>query len=337
LKLVAVDIGGTQARFAIAEIENRQVVALGRVQVQRVADHPSFELAWEAYAASLSEPVPRAAAIAVASPIGDDVIRLGNNPWILRSALIGERLGVDVFTLVNDFAAIAHAVHHLGEQDFLHLCGPEIALPARGAIMVCGPGTGLGVAQVLRDGGEYHVISRVGGHIDYAPLDAIEDAIVRRLRRTFSRVSCERVVAGPGIVPIYEVLAELAGKPVAIIDDKTIWELALSQRDSLAEVALQRFCLALGSVAGDFALAHGPTAVVIAGGLSYRLRDRLRTSGFAHRFVAKGRFSRLMATIPVKLVVHREPGLFGAAAAFARASARRPVKNNVVRLAKSAR
>jgi glucokinase len=57
--------------------------------------------------------------------------------------------------------------------------------------------------------------------------------------------------------------------------------------------------------------------VVIAGGLGYRIRDTLLTSGFAARFKAKGRFESLMANIPVKLIVHPQPGLFGAAAAFA--------------------
>ena len=56
---------------------------------------------------------------------------------------------------------------------------------------------------------------------------------------------------------------------------------------------------------------------MIAGGLGYRLRDHLPRSGFAERFRAKGRFSELMADIPVKLIVHPQPGLFGAAAAYA--------------------
>jgi glucokinase len=34
--------------------------------------------------------------------------------------------------------------------------------------------------------------------------------------------------------------------------------------------------------------------------------------------VEKGRFENFMAAIPVKLITHPQPGLFGAAAAFAR-------------------
>lgn len=317
MKIVTVDIGGTHARFAIAEVEGGRVVSLGDPVTLKTAEHGSFQLAWQAFAASQGAPLPRAAGIAIAAPISGDVIKLSNNPWIIRPALIPERLDVDAWTLVNDFGAIGHAVAQVPDRDFLHLCGPDGPLPDRGMITVCGPGTGLGVAGVLRTQGGYHVVETEGGHVDFAPLDGIEDALLQHLRKTFTRVSVERIVAGPGIVAIYETLAAMEGRAIARMDDRTIWARALDGSDSLATAALDRFCLALGAVAGDLALSHGPTGVVIAGGLGLRLKDHLVRSGFGERFVAKGRFRNLMASIPVKLITHPQPGLFGAAAAFA--------------------
>lgn len=318
MEVVAVDIGGTHARFAIAEVVDGRVVSIADPVTQKVAEHSSFQLAWQAFGETLGRTLPRAAAIAVASPVGGEVIKLTNNPWIIRPALIPERLGAETWTLVNDFEAIGHAVAQLGDAAFLHITGPDAPLPDRGSITVCGPGTGLGVAQVFRHRRGYDVIATEGGHVDFTPLDAIEDAIVKRIRRTpLDRVSTERIVAGPGIVPIYETLAEIEGRIVPRLDNKTIWGMALEGKDSLAVAALDRFCLSLGAVAGDLALAHGPTAVVIAGGLGLRLKDHLIQSGFGERFVAKGRFRNLMASIPVKLITYPEPGLYGAAAAFA--------------------
>jgi glucokinase len=317
MEVVAVDIGGTHARFAVAEVAEGRVVSMSEPITQKVAEHPSLQLAWRAFGEQLGRPVPKAAAIAVASPINGDLIKLTNNPWIIRPPLIPDRLGAETWTIVNDFEAIGHAVAQLEDEAFLHLCGPETPLPGKGSITVCGPGTGLGVAQVFRHRGGYDIIATEGGHSDFAPLDAIEDALVKRLRRTYQRVSKERIVAGPAIVSIYETLADLEGVPVSRLDDKAIWTLALEGKDSLAVAALDRFCLSLGAVAGDLALAHGPTAVVIAGGLGLRLKDHLLQSGFGERFVAKGRFRSLMATIPVKLITHPQPGLYGAAAAFA--------------------
>ena len=317
MQVVAVDIGGTHARFAIAEVEGGKVISLGEPVTLKTAEHASLQTAWQAFAARHDGELPRAIAISVASPITGDVIRLTNNPWVIRPSLIPERLGADTYTIINDFGAVGHAVAQLPAADFVHLCGPDTPLPERGVTTVCGPGTGLGVAQVLRTATSYHVLPTEGGHVDYAPLDGIEDAILKRLRKTFTRVSTERVVAGPAIVAIYETLAELEGRAVPSRDDKTIWTEALEGTDSIALAALDRFCLSLGAVAGDLALAHGAKAVVIAGGLGLRIKDRLLRSGFDQRFVAKGRFQSLMAGIPVKLITHPQPGLFGAAAAFA--------------------
>lgn len=316
-EVVSVDIGGTHARFALAEVADGRVQSLGEPVTLKTAEYASLQTAWQAFGETLDRPMPRAAAIAVASPIGGEIIKLTNNPWIIRPALVKERFEVDDFVLINDFGAIGHAAAQVGPEDFLHLCGPDEPFPERGSITICGPGTGLGVAQVLRVEGGYHVIETEGGHMDFAPLDGLEDAILKRLRKTFTRVSVERICSGPGIVAIYETLAEIEGRAVQRLDDKTIWTMALDGSDSLALAALDRFCLALGAVAGDLALAHGPHGVVIAGGLGLRLKDRLVNSGFEQRFTAKGRFQSLMRSVPVKLITHPQPGLFGAAAAFA--------------------
>ena len=129
--------------------------------------------------------MPRAAAIAVACPIAGEMLKLTNNPWIIRPALISDRLGVDRVTLVNDFGAVGHAVVSVEPSHLRHLCGPDLPLPKQGVISIIGPGTGLGVAHVLRREGHNHVIECEGGHIDYAPLDGIEDAILARLRKRY--------------------------------------------------------------------------------------------------------------------------------------------------------
>lgn len=316
-EIVAVDIGGTHARFAIATVDNGRVVELGDATTLKTAEHGSFQLAWQDFERQSGRELPRAAAIAIAGPVNSDVIKLTNNPWIIRPALIPERLNVDDYVVVNDFGAVGHAVAQAGDEHFIHLSGPDAPLPAEGTISIIGPGTGLGVAHVWRHPAGYHVQATEGGHIDFAPLDAIEDAILARLRKRYRRVSVERVVAGPAISDIYETLAAIEGKAVQQHDDKALWELGTSGKDSLAAAAVDRFCLSLGSVAGDIALAQGGSGVVIAGGLGLRIKDTLVRSGFAERFRAKGRFEGLMASLPVKLITHPQPGLFGAAAAFA--------------------
>ena len=320
-EIVVADIGGTHARFALATVASGRVCALGPETVMKAADYASLQTAWEAFGATLGRPMPPAAAVAVACPVESpfpDTLKLTNNPWIIRPALIPAKLGVERFTLVNDFAAVAHAVGAAGASAFAHLCGPDRPLPTTGVISVVGPGTGLGVAALIRDGSGSRVVATEGGHTDFAPLDAIEDTVLARLRARYRRVSVERVVAGPALVDLYETLAGIEGRAVHALDAATLWAAALAGDDSLAAAALDRFCLALGAVTGDIALTQGGFGgVVIAGGIGLRLARHLPRSGFRQRFVAKGRFEGLMATVPVKILTHAQPGLFGAAVAFA--------------------
>ncbi len=316
-QLVALDIGGTHARFALAEIAADGAIALQEPVTLKTDDFGSLQEAWDAFERECGCTIPRAAAIAIAGAVTGGTVRMTNNSWVLETGALDRQLGLDAVTVLNDFAAVAHAVARAPDDQLQHIAGPERALPAGGTISVIGPGTGLGVAHFHRFEGGYHVQATEGGHIDFAPLDALDDLILARLRTRFARVSTERVHAGPGIVEIHAALAETAGQAADPLDDRTIWERGLAGQDALCSAAVDRFCASLGGVAGDYALAHGAGAVVLAGGLGYRLRDRLPHCGFAERFRFKGRYAEMMAGIPVKLIIHPQPGLFGAVAGFA--------------------
>ena len=319
-ELVAVDIGGTHARFALASIDDAGTIEVEEPTTLHTDDHASFQTAWEDFRERKGGTLPDAVSLAIAAPIAGDVIRFTNNPWVIRPALVKPKLGVATYSIVNDFEAVAHAVARAPEDQFVHLTGPEGPLAPRGTISVLGPGTGLGVAHLRRDGeGGYEVQATEGGHADFAPVDSIDDTLLARLRKRHNRVSIERVVSGPGIIEIYQALGAMERRSLTDADDIEIWTKGMAGEDSLAAAAVDRFCLSLGSVAGDVALAQGGFGgVVIAGGLGYRLRNTLPRSGFAQRFCHKGRYEQLMASIPVKLITHPQPGLFGAVAAYAR-------------------
>lgn len=316
-RIAAADVGGTHARFALAAIEDGRVVDLGEPVTVKTSEFASFQHAWQEFGRRIDEPLPNELAIAFAGPVGGDVLKLTNNPWVIRPALMQEKLGVGQFVIVNDFAAIAHAVAGLDGSAYRHVCGPEQDLPGTGVVSIVGPGTGLGVASLLKRPDGHDVIATEGGHIDWAPLDPLEDRILVHLRENFRRVSVERLVSGRGLLNIYEALGTIEKRPFTLRDEKDLWTAALSGSDTLAAAALDRLCLIFGAAAGDFALAQGAHSVVLAGGLGLRLADHLPRSGFRDRFIAKGRFERMMDEMPVKVIVHPQPGLFGAAAAFA--------------------
>lgn len=313
-ELVAADIGGTHARFALAQIEDGRVLQLGEALTLNTADHAGLVEGWQAFAHHLGRPLPRAAALAFAYPVENDLPQLTNMPWTIDRRTLPEALGIVQHVILNDFAAIGHAVATLGASHFLHIAGPDIALPENGVISIVGPGTGLGLGLVIRRDGQYQVIASEGGNMDFSPHDDLDDRLMAALRKRYGHVSAERVVSGPGLRDIYAVMAD-AEVPYA--DDRDLWQAALEGSDPTAAAALERFCLCLGAFAGNIALAHGANALVLAGGLGLRLRGHLPASGFTERLVAKGEYRSILEQLPVKLIAHPEPGLYGAAAGFA--------------------
>ncbi len=313
-ELVAADIGGTHARFALAQIGNGRVLQLGEALTLKTADYLGLTEAWQAFARHLGRALPRAAALAFAYPVENDLPKLTNMPWTIEARTLADALGIDRHVILNDFCAIGHATARLGPSHFQRIAGPDIELPESGVISIVGPGTGLGVGLVIRTDGQYQVIASEGGNMDFSPHDELDDRLMAVLRKRYCHVSAERLVSGPALMDIYEVIAD-AEPPYG--NDRDLWEAALGAKDPIAVAALERFCLCLGSFAGNIALAHGARAVVIAGGLGLRLRAHLPTSRFAERFAAKGEYRSILEQLPIKLIVHAEPGLYGAAAAFA--------------------
>lgn len=311
MRVAAADIGGTNARFALAEIDGGKVVSLSEPMVFKTAEYTGLASAWAAFGKAISEPLPRNAGLAVAGSVTGGPVRLLNSHWVVDPATVADELQLDSFRLLNDFGAMAHAVDALGESDFTHLCGPEVPLPKCGAISVLGPGTGLGVAVLQRREAGIVVLETEGGHVHFAPLNDAQEAVSEALRARYGRTSVERVVSGPGLGDIVRNLAPDSR------DDAAVWASAIEGNEAATRAALSLFLDCYGAVAGDLSLAHGSLGVVLMGGLTNRLAHILPTSGFHAHFCDKGRYQARMESTPVKLVTHPQPGLFGAAAALA--------------------
>jgi len=313
---IVADIGGTNARFACATRRADGSIAIAHVEKYRTADTPSFEAAYRHYAQSLDIAVTRGV-FALAGPVGKEEVKLTNSPWVLRPAGLAGRLGLESARLINDFEAIATAVGAFGPDDFRRLDGGRFEHPTDGVVSVVGPGSGLGVASINWMAGRPRIVPTEGGHIGFAPADDVEIHMLRFLLGRYPRVSAERLVSGPGLAQVHIALAKLEGRAIVPPDQVSLWEAAQSGKDQHAYASMERWLMLLGTVAGDIALAQGASAVVLAGGILPRIGDRLDTGLLLSRFRAKGRFETMMHGIPVAMISHAEPGLFGAATALA--------------------
>jgi glucokinase len=314
MQIVAADIGGTHARFALAEIEPGARPRIGAMKRYRTREHPGLASAWAAFERDIGE-LPRNAGFGVAAPIEGEILTFMNSDWQIDRRTLAADLGLERLTLVNDFGAVAHAISVLGPDELAPIMGPEAPLPEAGVTTVLGPGTGLGVALFRRGHGDVAVIETEAAHIAFAPLDAEEERLRDSLALRYGRASVERIVSGPGLVDIHRFLGGGDWDPHLAGD---LWQRAIDGSDALAARALAILVRCFGAAAGDIALAHGAMGLAITGGLANRIAPLLRGPEFAGRFRAKGRYRDRMGRIPVKLATLEEPGLLGAAVAFQR-------------------
>ncbi|MBU4039346.1 MAG: glucokinase [Alphaproteobacteria bacterium] len=309
--LLVGDVGGTNARFAVArlvdgrpELEHHESFPAGR--------HPTF---LEGVAAFLDGCAvkPTEGVIAVAGPVTDGEIDLTNSPWRVSEAEL-RTLGLNPVRLINDFEAQAWGAPVVPPEQLASLGGPDEGDP-HAAIAVLGPGTGFGVSALVRDAhGNEMAMPSEGGHACFAPGDAVEDEILRILRRRYGRVSIERLICGPGLLNLHRALAEIDGRESHIEDPALITAEALATPDSPCGATLARFCAILGCVAGDIALTTGARGgVYIAGGIAPRILSFLKASPFRERFERKGRYQDYMAGIPTHVILHKHAALLGAA------------------------
>ena len=311
LTLLVGDVGGTNARFALARRIEGQIV-LDLHESFPAHEHPTFLGGVKAYLDGC-EVKPSGGVLAVAGPVTGGAIDLTNSPWQVSEDELAT-LGLKPVRLINDFEALAWGAPIVPEDQLASLGGP-VEGQHDAAIAVLGPGTGFGVSALARDShGREIALPSEGGHACFAPGDAIEDEILRVLRRRYDRVSIERLVCGPGLLNMHRALAEIDGRKSHVDDPAEITQAALKDPHSPCGATLARFCAILGAVAGDVALTLGARGgIYIAGGIAPRILPFLKASPFRERFEHKGRFQPYMQAIPTKVILHKQAALLGAA------------------------
>ncbi len=307
------DIGGTNARLGLVTAEGNEVFGIEQMSNK---DYPSLVDVINDYLSKAQCIVqPKKACFAVASPVSSDQINFTNNSWSFSIQNLKSQLGLEYLKVINDFEGIARSIPYLGAREVFKVGGGE-AIPHQ-PIAILGPGTGLGMAALVPALPKAFPLATEGGHASFAATDAVEEHILHFLRAQLSFVSNEDMLSGMGIINTYRALCDYHKQKVLYSDAAEIFNLALDKKDHICRETLERFCMILGSVAGDYALQVGAKGgVYIAGGIVPRIKDFLAQSRFRERFVSKGRFRSYLEAVPVYVVIAPQPGLIGAASVF---------------------
>ena len=317
--VLAGDIGGTKTNLGFFGTRDGRPHLL-EMESYASRDAESLEDLIERFMTEYRQSVS-AACFGIAGPVMNGVSKTTNLPWIVSERNIRERFLWKKVCLINDLAATATAVAHL-ETSELHELNPGSPDP-RGNRGLVAPGTGLGMALLVCVDGRLHPISSEGGHVDFAPSNEKEMALLRHLKTRWGHVSVERVASGPGLSTIYMWLREcrMSEEPVWLSERMTredasrvISEVGLAGQDPLCAEALEMFVSVLGAVAGNLALTGLTTGgIYLGGGISPKIVPKLEERFFLENFAHKGRFRELMLRIPVRVILNDKAALFGAA------------------------
>ncbi len=317
-RAIVADIGGTNARFAVADLSTLQ---LSDFQSFSCAEHESIVEAATSYAKSLAHP-PKKAALAVAAPVTGETVDFTNSPWSFERKALARAMGLDGLLVLNDFQALAMSLPYIAAEDLAQIGGDK---PVEKATkLVLGPGTGLGTAGLVWSEAGWVAVPGEGGHINLAPVHLGHLPLLNRMMSDREHLSAERVISGLGICDLYRCVAAERGGKAEDLEARDIVERATSASDPIAVETLEHFVAWLGSFAGDAALMLGARGgVYLGGGIPMRILDILKKGEFRRRFEAKGRMREaFLAAIPVYVICAKAPALQGAAAALREAIGR---------------
>ena len=307
---IIADIGATNARFALLEVGGAELLQRHTLVA---ADYADLTAAVTAYVQMVGSPNVAAACIAIAGPVHKAVFTLANNHWQVSKSEVEKLLSCQVLWL-NDFAAQAWGVTALApEQQMIVKSGRAVS---DGNRLVVGPGSGLGVAGLVRNKGEWVPVIGEGGHVSFAPGTDQQAAVLSYLQTKYEHVSIERVASGSGIPVLYEALGHVTGQAV---EHKTAAQIshAATQGDELAQQTMQMFFAILGQGVASAALQMGALGgVYLVGGILPKLLEQLKNSEFEMAFAQRGRFRNYLEDIPITLSLDQELGLKGAAMAL---------------------
>ncbi len=317
--ILAGDIGGTNARLALFDVQN------GQFNLVSATIFPSRR--YSSLDKIVSEFVqtagvrPLQACFGVAGPVTNGRVETSNLPWTIESKRLANELSLENTTLINDLEATGWGIAALSPDDLVAL--NHVSAKSEGNQAIIAAGTGLGEGGLYWDGSRHHVFATEGGHCDFAPLNDLQVELFRYLHARYGHVSYERILSGPGLVNVFEFLRDtgkgkvpdwLAEQMLKMDPAAAISEAAMEGKCTMCAQALDIFVSVLGAEAGNLALKLKATGgVFLAGGIAPKILARIATPIFLQAFLGKGRMQHLMEIMPIKVITNDKLALLGAA------------------------
>lgn len=318
--ILAGDIGGTRARFALFGPDGKRVLR------QEVYESRSFANVDAVIRHFLGARPPKisSACIGIAGPVINQRCSATNLPWVVDARGLSRRFKIKRVTLINDLVALALGAVTAPRSKLRSLSGGTLPVKKGANVAILAAGTGLGEAILVWDGLRFVPLATEGGHTDFAPRTPVEAELLSFLRERLGRATTERVLSGPGLGHLYRFFVEARGLSeskdnaarLAEADDANaeITRLGLAKKSAPAAATLELFTTLYGAEAGNLALrSFALGGIFVAGNIASQLLPLLEQGEFLRSFRAKDPMGALVERIPVAVVLDSSIGLAGAA------------------------
>lgn len=326
MKVLAADIGGTNTRFMIAEVNGNNYQLIHECQYPSI-EFTDFDSVLDLFITSdQGHDQFTCVCLAVAGPVINDTVKVTNLPWTLNASQLSRHLNNRPVFMINDFVAVAYGISMLKVDDYIGIQGiPQSDFKStRGDAVVIGAGTGLGAVHLVSGQQGYHALSSEAGHAGFAPSSQLQTELLAWMQETHDFVCLEMLLSGKGIYRIYQFLRDVKGiaeseqlRNLFEVSDpaQIISESAFTKADQLSIKTIECFVEIYATAASDIALHYYPVSeVYIAGGIAPKIRFCMTSEIFINAFNRKGLMSENMKKLPVKLVMEERVGLLGALA-----------------------
>ena len=307
------DVGGTNTRLGV--FSNGELAELHRFPTGTTEDlSTALHTVRDAVGTD-----PEAVVAAGAGPLRYGTIYLTNAQVALSQDELSRATGAQRTFVINDFTAAAWSVADVTDADVAVLQGA--GTPPTGTRLVVGPGTGLGVGELLYSEGHYHTLSGEGGHMGLSPRHRDEVDVFDAARRIAPEcffdgtlaLEAEMFLSGTGLPILYQAVGMAEGRtdtPVRTARD--ILQAAQDGTDTCAVKTARMFTEHLGAIMGDLAVALIPAGgVFLVGGVAEKNRW-LFGQDFLNAFNTGGRFDDLRRGMNLYVSEQEEFGIIGA-------------------------
>lgn len=307
--VLAGDIGGTKSW--LAAYDPQQSNALVAEQVYASQEFSSLAAVIQKFCRDFNLSTVKSACFGLPGPVAGEQAQLTNLPWLVASKTLIEQCNIAQVKLINDFQAAAFGVDALKVDQLV--CLQQGSFDPQGNRLVVGAGTGLGVAPVVNTAQGFVPQPCEGGHMDFAPINELQQRLQRWLWQYWRHLSYERLLSGAGLQALYAFFSKLSLEEQHSWPKPELIQQWAEQGQPQAVKALNAFVQIYGAYIGSIALLWPAYAgIYIAGGIAAKIEPWMRKDGFIRALQDKGRMQDLVAQMPVYLVKEPALGLIGA-------------------------